>query len=446
MSCSVAAATCSGLSRTASRPGVELRMQRLDAAVHDLREAGEVLDRADVEARARRAPAPCRRSRRARRRARRGRARSRRSRACRTPTAAHGGPGRSRLGEWLPGSVEACSAMAPSIGEARVSERVSRGTTGRYAVNPHRRLEHGATTTTDPERELERSGDELEERIDHLDDHIDDVARRRRRAVRSPGPARTPPGTGRTRTTTPAARTPRASTTPRPTRTRRTRTRSPAPRRAAPPRVRQGRGATAPRAMSATASRQELVLDRAQRRRGRPPGRVASGSSIARLQDDRAGVDALVDEVDGHPEDLHAVVDRLLDRAHAREGGQQRRVDVDDPVGEAGHEAGVEERHVAGEHDQLDAALDEPVGHRGVARRAIPELRAREDRASPRPPPRARSSARAPGWSEATATISTSRPWTRVEQRLEVRALARGEDADPHRLRLAARPPTRSFG
>lgn len=27
-------------------------------------------------------------------------------------------------------------------------------------------------TTTDPERELERTGDELEERIDHLDDHI----------------------------------------------------------------------------------------------------------------------------------------------------------------------------------------------------------------------------------------------------------------------------------
>jgi hypothetical protein len=27
-------------------------------------------------------------------------------------------------------------------------------------------------TTTDPEVELERAGDELEERIDHLDDHI----------------------------------------------------------------------------------------------------------------------------------------------------------------------------------------------------------------------------------------------------------------------------------
>ena len=33
--------------------GVELRVQRLDAAVHDLREAGEVVDRADREARGR---------------------------------------------------------------------------------------------------------------------------------------------------------------------------------------------------------------------------------------------------------------------------------------------------------------------------------------------------------------------------------------------------------
>ena len=32
------------------QPGVELRVQRLDAAVHDLREAGEVGDRADRDA------------------------------------------------------------------------------------------------------------------------------------------------------------------------------------------------------------------------------------------------------------------------------------------------------------------------------------------------------------------------------------------------------------
>src|SRR4051812_44920096 len=49
------------------------------------------------------------------------------------------------------------------------------------------------------------------------------------------------------------------------------------------------------------------------------------------LHDDRAGVDALVDEVHSHAHLLDSVVERLLDRAHAREGGEQRWVDVDDP-------------------------------------------------------------------------------------------------------------------
>src|SRR3954449_8401529 len=49
------------------------------------------------------------------------------------------------------------------------------------------------------------------------------------------------------------------------------------------------------------------------------------------LQDDRAAVDALVDEVHGDPHHLHAVLDRLVDRAHPAERRQQRRVDIDDP-------------------------------------------------------------------------------------------------------------------
>ena len=73
-------------------------------------------------------------------------------------------------------------------------------------------------------------------------------------------------------------------------------------------------------------------------------------------EDDRAGVDALVDEVHRDAEDLDAVVERLLDRADAREGREERRVDVEDAVGEARHEGGVEDCHVAGEDDELDAA------------------------------------------------------------------------------------------
>jgi hypothetical protein len=37
--------------------------------------------------------------------------------------------------------------------------------------------------------------------------------------------------------------------------------------------------------------------------------------------------------VDGDPEDLDPVVERLLDRVQAGKGGQQRGMDVDDPLG-----------------------------------------------------------------------------------------------------------------
>ena len=53
------------------------------------------------------------------------------------------------------------------------------------------------------------------------------------------------------------------------------------------------------------------------------------------LGDDRAGVDALVHEVDGNAGLGHTRLDRLLDRPRACECGQQRGVDVDDAAGKA---------------------------------------------------------------------------------------------------------------
>src|SRR3954467_9621398 len=47
------------------------------------------------------------------------------------------------------------------------------------------------------------------------------------------------------------------------------------------------------------------------------------------LEDDRPGVHALVHEVDGDAEHLHAIGEGLLDRAQARERGQERGMDVD---------------------------------------------------------------------------------------------------------------------
>src|SRR4051794_12321588 len=81
---------------------------------------------------------------------------------------------------------------------------------------------------------------------------------------------------------------------------------------------------------------------------------VGGGGEVdGALEDDRPGVHALVHEVDGHAEHLHAVGERLLDGADAGEGRQQRRVDVDDALGEGAEEGRREQRHVAGQHDEL---------------------------------------------------------------------------------------------
>src|SRR4051794_7290758 len=83
---------------------------------------------------------------------------------------------------------------------------------------------------------------------------------------------------------------------------------------------------------------QQLVLDRAQR--GMNRRRIARVRQLDRaLEDDRPRVDALVDEVDGDPEDLHPVRKRLLNHVDARKRRQQCRVDVDHPIREPVEEA-----------------------------------------------------------------------------------------------------------
>ena len=71
------------------------------------------------------------------------------------------------------------------------------------------------------------------------------------------------------------------------------------------------------RARTAHGLRQQRVLERAQR--GEHLVGLARVRQLDRaLQDHRAGVDAGVDEVDGHAEHLHAVGERLLDRRRGR--------------------------------------------------------------------------------------------------------------------------------
>ena len=96
--------------------GVELRVQRLDPAVHDLREAGEVVDRADAEARG---------LERLRRPAggdeldaerRRGPGRTRRCPSCRRRRAARGGSGPRLAASRRPDDSQRRDQHAPRVG------------------------------------------------------------------------------------------------------------------------------------------------------------------------------------------------------------------------------------------------------------------------------------------------------------------------------------------
>ena len=160
------------------------------------------------------------------------------------------------------------------------------------------------------------------------------------------------------------------------------------------------------------------------------------------LQDHRPRVDPAVDEVHSDAEDLHPVVKGLLDRLQSRERRQQRRVHVDDRVGERRQELRAEQLHVSGEHDQLDIAFAQPGGDRRVARRSVGETVA--GKRLSRDPRLAGAGQggclRAIGGDRHEPHAVTA--VRSVDQRLEVGAGARGQDADVHAARsLGKRPP-----
>ncbi len=97
------------------------------------------------------------------------------------------------------------------------------------------------------------------------------------------------------------------------------------------------------------------MLERAQRLAHLVRG-ARRGELERALRDHRPGVDALIDEVHGHAEDLHAEVERLLDRPQAREGGQQRGVHVDYAARKAGQKRRPQQLHEARKHDQARPA------------------------------------------------------------------------------------------
>ena len=107
-------------------------------------------------------------------------------------------------------------------------------------------------------------------------------------------------------------------------------------------------------------------------------------------------------------------------------------MDVDHALREARQEARIQQLHVAREHDELDPGRLQPVGHRQVAGAPVLELRARErpgghaGAARPLERPRLRLVGAHGDDLDAFAPVD------RVEDGLEIRALAGGEDADLH--------------
>ena len=87
---------------------------------------------------------------------------------------------------------------------------------------------------------------------------------------------------------------------------------------------------------------------------GERVGVVALENWDRSLQDDGAVVEMFVDKVDRAAGNLDAVVKCLLLGVEAGECGKQRRMDVENAVGERGNKAGREQAHVAGETDEVD--------------------------------------------------------------------------------------------
>src|SRR6202042_2828582 len=78
------------------------------------------------------------------------------------------------------------------------------------------------------------------------------------------------------------------------------------------------------------------------------------------LLDDRALVQILGDVVGGGPDQLHPAFAGPGVGAGPDERGTERVVDVDDRDVDPGHEVARQELHVAGQHDEVPVALQQP--------------------------------------------------------------------------------------
>jgi hypothetical protein len=84
------------------------------------------------------------------------------------------------------------------------------------------------------------------------------------------------------------------------------------------------------------------------------------------LQNDRAGVEIFVDEVDGATGEFYAIFEGLALGFEAGKRRQQRRMNIQDAIGKFCDKKRGEKAHVAGETDEVDAVLVEDGGNLAV--------------------------------------------------------------------------------
>ena len=95
----------------------------------------------------------------------------------------------------------------------------------------------------------------------------------------------------------------------------------------------------------------------------------------ARLQHDRPGIEILVHEMHRASRKFRAMLDRLPLRLQARKRGQQRRMNIQDPIRKRRNEMRRKQPHVACETNQVDVCLLQLRHHQFVISLALQSLR-----------------------------------------------------------------------
>ena len=90
-----------------------------------------------------------------------------------------------------------------------------------------------------------------------------------------------------------------------------------------------------------------------------------------RLLDDRSPIELAGHEMNGNAGDAYAVFDRLPLRFETREGRQERRMDVQNPLRKRVEEGRAYDTHETGEANQIDRVRPEHVDERAIVRIAV---------------------------------------------------------------------------